>query len=114
MIRRRGRDHAWYAATLAVTTLMWADATKGIAPWNVAADRVNRHVLVAENDSRQGLDFDVLHRRPLSLGKVATCAWANLMSSMFRRRAGTTPLDLLLRKPERGRVPLVELLRDFA
>ena len=38
---------------------------------HVAADRVDRDVLVAEHDAGQRLDLDVLHRVALDLGEVA-------------------------------------------
>ena len=38
---------------------------------HIAADRVDRDVLVAEHDARQRLDLDVAHRRLLVLGEIA-------------------------------------------
>ena len=59
-------------ATFAVITDMCAEASSGIlAAGHVAADRVDRDVLVAEDDARQGFDLEILQRRLLVLGEFA-------------------------------------------
>ena len=116
MIRRRGRDHARHARDFRRHHAHVGGGHQRIfSARNVAADRVNRHVLVPENDSRQGLDFDVLQRRPLRLGEVAHLGLGELdVVDVALGELGQAALDLLLRKPERGWVPFVELLRNFA
>jgi hypothetical protein len=71
-------------ATLAVSTLMWAEATSGyLPPGHVAADRVHRDVAVAEHHARQRLDLDVLQRESRWIcAKWRICACAKRMSSI--------------------------------
>jgi hypothetical protein len=70
MIRRRGGDDPGYARDFRSHHAHVGGSHQRIfAAWNVATHRVNRHVLVPENDSRKRLDFDIAQGRTLRSGE---------------------------------------------
>ena len=82
---------------------------------HVAADGIDRNVLVAENHARQRLDLDVAHRFTLMLREVAHLFLrepdvVEIAPGQLRQAI----LDLCIGQPEILAVPLVELDRQFA
>src|SRR5262249_47948169 len=83
-------------------------------PGHIAADGIDRNVLVAENHARQRLDLEISPGVALALGKAAhlrlrksdviEIALGNLADGAF---------DLLLRKAEGRRGPIVEFSREL-
>src|SRR5690606_40162244 len=86
-----------------------------LAAGDVATVGIHRDVLMAENNTRKGLDLDVPERRLLLLGKIA-----NLFLSKFDivNRASWKLRDalpnLLVRQAIVGPVPPVEFDRELA
>ena len=86
-----------------------------LAARHVAADRVDRDVLVAEYHPRQGLDLDVLQRVALDLREVADLLLREqdvlaVLPGEFRQ----TGFDLVLAQTEVVTLPAVELDRHLA
>ena len=68
-----------------------------------------------ENDSGQRLDFDIFHRLPLDLGKVADLVLREFdVVDRLRRHLGDEGADLVNAEPEACRRPFVEALRELA
>ena len=116
LVRRRAGDDARDAGDARGDDRHMRRRHHRIAPArHVAADGIHRDVAVAENDARQRLDFEVVHRRFLLLREVAHLRLGEfdvveIALGHLRDRA----LDLLRIQPEVFRRPIVEFLRQIA
>src|SRR5262249_61024697 len=85
------------------------------AAWHIAADRIDRDMAMAENDSGQGLDLEIEHGVALLLREVAHLCLSKLdVLDITRGDLRYGALDLGGREMEILRRPFVELLRQFA
>src|SRR6266704_1547672 len=116
MIWRGRRDQSRHASDSCRHYAHMCGGNQRIFPsGDVTADGINRHVFVAENDTGQCFDFNVLYRRPLRLSEVEHLRLSELdVVDGLRGKLGKTIFNLLLGQPKRGWVPFVELLGDFA
>src|ERR1700685_933026 len=82
---------------------------------HVAADRIHRDVLMAEYDAGQRFDLEIAQRLLLFLRKTTHLCLGELdvvEIALLHRPDGA--LDLGRRQLERGRRPIIELLRQLA
>ena len=111
-MRRGGGDDAFDAGHLGRHDAHMCRGDHGIfAAGHVAADRIHRDVLVAQNDAGQGFDLDILQRRFLVFGEVAhlfvgEADIVQIALGDLRKRG----LDLLFTQAESLRRIAVELL----
>ena len=103
-------------ATLAVIDRHMRGGKQRIFPArHIAADRIDRNVLVAEHHARQRLDLDVEHRFALMLREIAHLFLREPdVVEIAPRQLRQAVLDLGVGEPEILAVPLVELDRQFA
>ncbi len=113
---RRAGDNAFHAGDLGGDDRhMRRGDHRVAAARHIAADRIDRDMLVAEHDAGQRLDFEVVHGLALLLREVADLGLRELdvleiALGNLRNRA----LDLGRRQLEILRRPFVEFLRQFA
>ncbi|MCY1485507.1 hypothetical protein D9M68_191340 [compost metagenome] len=109
--RRRGGDHPLDPGDLGGEHAhVRAGDQRVLAAGDVATDRVDRDVAVAEHHARQGLDFDVVHRVLLDLREAADLRLGELdVVEGLLRQAGDAGVDLRLAEAEGFRRPVVEL-----
>src|SRR5580704_1421219 len=82
---------------------------------NIATNGFDRNIIMAEHNSGKRLRLDISHGGTLYLGENANLGLRKLDVIQFpARELRQALLNLLLRQTERGWIPLVELLRDFA
>ena len=114
--RRRAGDDALHARDFRGDDRHVRRGDHRVAPArHVAADRVHRDVAVAEDHAGQRLDLEVLHRLALLLREAAHLRLRELdVVEVALGDVSDRLLDLLRRELERGRRPLVELLRQRA
>ena len=116
LVRRRGGNNARHAGD---RSGQHGHVRRGdhreLAARHVAADRLHRDVLVAKDDARQGLDFDVAQRSALRLGKLAHLFLGELdVRHVARRDLVHRRFDLGGGKAKGGGRVIVELLRQLA
>ena len=114
--RRRAGDDALHAGDLGGDDRHVRRGDHRIASArHVAADRVDRDVLVAEDDAGQRLDLEVAHRVLLLLREVAHLRLGELdVVEVALGDLADGALDLGRREAEVLRRPVVELLRQVA
>ncbi len=86
-----------------------------LAAWNIATDRLDRNIAVAEEDPRHCLDFDIGHRRSLGFGKFADLSLGKPdVVHVASRHLVDCRLDLGRGQSKRGRREVVEFRRQVA
>ena len=82
---------------------------------HVAADRIDRNILMAEHDAGHGLDLEVAHRLFLLLREIAHLRLGKLdVVEIALLHLADGAFDLGRRQLERSRRPVVEFLRQVA
>ena len=114
--RRRAGDDALHAGDPRGDDRHVRGGDHRVAPArHVAADRVHRDVLVAEDHAGQGLDLEVAHRLLLLLREIAHLRLRELdVVEVALADLADGALDLLRRQLEGRRRPAVEFLRQLA
>jgi hypothetical protein len=94
---------------LAVTTLIWAEATSGYFPPGTT-HAIDRQILVTQHDAWQGLNFDITQSVALDLCEIANLGLRKLyvVNGLGAERV-IGCVNRLLAKPEIIRRPIVEL-----
>ena len=114
--RRRAGDDALDARDLGGNDRHVRGGDHRVAPArHVAADRIHRDMLVAEDDAGQRLDLDILHAGALRLGKAAHLRLRETdVLEIALRHLCDRLLDLGRREAETRRRPVVEFLAQIA